>query len=253
MVRPLTFEVDLSLLSERLGSVRIVAPTDFLKGSFRLERFAHRTTFLDELDSTEPDDSENEVQSPGAAPTRSATTTAESANDVLTSELVKSLEKYFIDEKFLIVGDKLGESKDTRCRCGCACRVNGVFIQLIESFALGEGQFGEVYYGKLIKDDGNRNGLAQQVLQEVAVKRLRYSQESFVKELFNEGQRMLNLDHPCIVKIFGVCKESVGVSLILELCPHGAMNRYLRANKSVRIEREELELLMVRSSSGLFE
>ena len=224
-------------LFERLGSVRIVAPTDFLKGSFLFDSsrmFCSSNDDLDELDSTEPDDSENEVQSSREAPTRS--TTAESATDALSSELVKSLEKYFIDEKFLIVGDKLGESKDTRCRCVFHCMSSYVStseesLQSIAFVVLGEGQFGEVYYGKLIKDDGNRNGLSQQVLQEVAVKRLRYSEESFVKELYNEGQRMLNLDHPCIVRIFGVCKESVGVSLILELCPYGAMNRWLRSNK----------------------
>lgn len=96
---------------------------------------------------------------------------------------------------------------------------------------LGEGQFGEVYYGKLINSCGNTDGLSQQMLRDVAVKRLRYSQESFVKELYAEGQRMLDLDHPHIVKIFGVCKESAGVSLVLELCPYGAMNRWLRSNK----------------------
>lgn len=107
------------------------------------------------------------------------------------------------------------------------------------NFSLGEGQFGEVYHGKLIKDETIRNGSLRQILQEVAVKRLRYSQESFVKELYNEGQRMLDLDHPCIVKIFGVCKESIGVSLILELCPYGAMNRWLRSNKFVEFNSKK--------------
>jgi serine/threonine protein kinase len=83
----------------------------------------------------------------------------------------------------------------------------------------------------LIGNDGNNNGIAKQSLQHVAIKRLRHSQNSVVRELYDEGQRMLNLDHPYIVKIFGISKHETSVSLILELCPFGAMNRWLRLNK----------------------
>ncbi len=96
---------------------------------------------------------------------------------------------------------------------------------------LGEGQFGEVYSGKLIGNDENNNGLSKQTLQHVAIKQLRHRQNSFVQELYNEGERMLTLDHPYIVKIFGICKHETGVSLVLELCLYGAMNRWLRLNK----------------------
>ncbi len=88
-----------------------------------------------------------------------------------------------------------------------------------------------MYNGKLIDNHENNNGTSKQILQQVAIKRLRYKQDSFVQELYNEGERMLNLDHPCIVKIFGICKHDKSVSLILELCPYGAMNRWLRLNK----------------------
>lgn len=98
-------------------------------------------------------------------------------------------------------------------------------------FFLGEGQFGEVYNGKLIGNDENNNGISKQTLQLVAIKQLRNRQNSFVQELYNEGKRMLNLDHPYVVKIFGICKHNISVSLILELCPYGAMNRWLRLNK----------------------
>ena len=77
----------------------------------------------------------------------------------------------------------------------------------------------------------NNNGTSKQTLQQVAIKRLRYKQDSFVQELYNEGERMLNLDHPYIVKLFGISKHKASVSLILELCPFGAMNRWLRLNK----------------------
>jgi serine/threonine protein kinase len=95
----------------------------------------------------------------------------------------------------------------------------------------GEGQFGEVYKGKLIGNHENNNGISKQTLQHVAIKRLRHRHITFVRELYNEGKRMLNLDHPYIVKIFGICKHENSVSLILELCPYGAMNRLLRLNK----------------------
>jgi serine/threonine protein kinase len=96
---------------------------------------------------------------------------------------------------------------------------------------VGEGHFGEVYNGKLIGHDENNNGITKQTLQHVAIKRLRQTQSSFVDDLCKEGQRMFNLDHPFIVKIFGICKHETSVSLILELCPYGAMNGWLRLNK----------------------
>ncbi len=102
---------------------------------------------------------------------------------------------------------------------------------IIKYSCLGEGQFGEVYNGKLIGNNENNNGLSKQALQHVAIKRLRHIENSFVQELYNEGERMLNLDHPYVIKIFGICKHETSVSLILELCPYGAMNRWLRLNK----------------------
>ena len=96
-------------------------------------------------------------------------------------------------------------------------------------FSLGEGQFGEVYNGKWI---GNRNnGVTRQSLLDVAIKCLRCGRNSVSADLIKEGQRMLELDHPNIVKMFGICKRTADVSLILELCPHGAMNSWLKNNR----------------------
>ncbi|CAF4446081.1 unnamed protein product [Rotaria socialis] len=114
--------------------------------------------------------------------------------------------KFLIDEKYLILGEKLGE-----------------------------GQFGEVYNGKLIANDENNNAIGSHKLQHVAIKQLRHRQCSFVQELYNEGERMLSLDHPYIVKIFGLCKHEATVSLVLELCPYGAMNTWLKSNKTFRM------------------
>lgn len=88
-----------------------------------------------------------------------------------------------------------------------------------------------MYSGKLIANDDKNSNVSIHGLQQVAIKRIRHKHDSCVKELFNEGERMLSLDHPYIVKIFGICKHETSVSLILELCPHGAMHRWLKSNK----------------------
>jgi len=89
---------------------------------------------------------------------------------------------------------------------------------------VGEGQFGEVFSGRLTDD-------IRQISTQVAIKRIRQRQASLVQEFLNEGQRMMNLDHPNIVKILGLSKHENSVSLVLELCPFGAMNEWLKANK----------------------
>ena len=77
----------------------------------------------------------------------------------------------------------------------------------------------------------NNNGISRQTLQHVAIKQIRHQQISLAQDLYNEGERMLQLDHPYIVKLLGISKHEDRVSLILELCPYGAMNRWLKLNK----------------------
>lgn len=95
----------------------------------------------------------------------------------------------------------------------------------------GQGQFGEVYSGKLIGNHENNNGISKQTLQHVAIKRIRNQQMPFAQDLYSEGEQMRRLDHPYIVKLYGILKHADSVSLILELCPYGAMNRWLQSNK----------------------
>lgn len=68
---------------------------------------------LDEIDSTEPDDSESEVLLSKSIETK--TTEEKFLDETLSNEVAKSMEKYFINEKFLIVGDKLGELNEDQC------------------------------------------------------------------------------------------------------------------------------------------
>lgn len=94
----------------------------------------------------------------------------------------------------------------------------------------GEGQFGEVFKGKLVGCDVNNNGKLNQI-EDVAVKQIKSNEDSFSKDMYEEAERMLNLNHPYIVNIFGLCKHNQSVSILLELCPYGAMNQWLRDNK----------------------
>ncbi|CAF0762038.1 unnamed protein product [Rotaria sordida] len=172
-------------------------------------------TFLDVDTNTKSETSYTDLWSSTLPMSNDSINTSSLDFNVLNSELAYEcdnnhnsslLENIFIDEKYLILGDKLGG-----------------------------GQFGEVYHGKLIRNDENNNGIVKHALQHVAIKRLRQRQNSFFQELYNEGERMLNLDHPYIVKIFGICKHETTVSLVLELCPYGAMNRWLILNKTFRM------------------
>lgn len=96
---------------------------------------------------------------------------------------------------------------------------------------VGEGQFGEVFKGQLVNYDGYLHHPSKNASQQVAIKQLKCSHEFYVKDLYDEAQRMLILKHPYIVTIYGLCKHESGVSLILELCPYGAMNRWLKQNR----------------------
>ncbi|CAF1161882.1 unnamed protein product [Rotaria sp. Silwood1] len=199
------------------GSIRIVPYRTLLDGCltyFYLKYLLMKFLFLVDR-NTESESSSTDLSSPTLPmlndPNNTSSFDFNVANSASTFDCDNNhdsslIENAFIDEKYLILGDKLGE-----------------------------GQFGEVYHGKLIGNDENNNGITKYTLQHVAIKQLRQTQNSFIQELYNEGKRMLSLDHPYIVKIFGICKHEITISLVLELCPYGAMNRWLRLNKTFRI------------------
>jgi serine/threonine protein kinase len=95
----------------------------------------------------------------------------------------------------------------------------------------GSGQFGEVFTGKLISHRNNSNAVLGHSLLPMAIKTLRLNHSGDMKELYSEGKQMLTLDHPHIVKLYGLSKKQDKAFLLLEFCPHGAMNTWLRTNK----------------------
>lgn len=83
-------------------------------------------------------------------------------------------------------------------------------------YRLGEGEFGEVYRGRLHLDNG--------ITQEVAVKVL--VQPSQRLDFLKEATIMMQLSHPHIVTIYGVC-ENKRLMMILELAELGSLLDYL--------------------------
>ncbi|CAH8589118.1 unnamed protein product [Schistosoma bovis] len=83
-------------------------------------------------------------------------------------------------------------------------------------YRLGEGEFGEVYRGRLHLDNG--------IVQEVAVKVL--VQPSQRLDFLKEATIMMQLSHPHIVTIYGVC-ENKRLMMILELAELGSLLDYL--------------------------
>ncbi|CAF1244712.1 unnamed protein product, partial [Didymodactylos carnosus] len=89
---------------------------------------------------------------------------------------------------------------------------------------LGGGQFGEVF-----------EAIVKVTNQRVAVKSLKNPSEQ-IHELFTEGKLLIDLEHRYIVRIFGIyMMHPNALSLVLELCPFGAMNDYLRKNKALKM------------------
>ncbi|KAF8567083.1 hypothetical protein P879_03314 [Paragonimus westermani] len=83
-------------------------------------------------------------------------------------------------------------------------------------YRLGEGEFGEVYRGQLHLDNGTS--------REVAVKVL--VQPSQRLDFLKEATIMMQLSHPHIVTIYGVC-ENKRLMMILELAELGSLLDYL--------------------------
>ncbi|EGD81410.1 TK/HMTK protein kinase [Salpingoeca rosetta] len=87
---------------------------------------------------------------------------------------------------------------------------------------LGAGQFGMVY---LATFDDDTLGTV-----DVAVKMLRAeSEQSDEREFQHEAEVMLQLDHPNIVRILGVCMNDSPWLLVLEYMPYGNLRSFLQS------------------------
>uniref|UniRef100_A0A671NYZ7 non-specific protein-tyrosine kinase n=1 Tax=Sinocyclocheilus anshuiensis TaxID=1608454 RepID=A0A671NYZ7_9TELE len=87
---------------------------------------------------------------------------------------------------------------------------------------LGEGFFGEVHEGVYQKKNGEKASVAVKTCKECAPD----VREKFV----GEAVIMKNLDHPHIVRLIGVIEEEP-VWIVMELCQHGELGKYLTKNQ----------------------
>ncbi|XP_056620384.1 protein tyrosine kinase 2 beta, b [Triplophysa dalaica] len=89
---------------------------------------------------------------------------------------------------------------------------------------LGEGFFGEVHEGVYQKKNGEKINVAVKTCKDCAPD----VREKFV----GEAVMMKSLDHPHIVRLIGVIEEDP-VWIVMELCQHGEMGKYLSKNPSL--------------------
>eukprot|EP00117_Sycon_ciliatum_P034431 scpid28750/ scgid26277/ Tyrosine-protein kinase HTK16 len=94
---------------------------------------------------------------------------------------------------------------------------------------LGEGEFGSVLLGRW-KKDGRGKGI------DVAIKTLRPEHIAHGEpEFLREAQVMMSLNHPCIVRLIGVCladKDGSPMMLVQELVGMGSLLNYLMKHEN---------------------
>ncbi|XP_061433739.1 tyrosine-protein kinase SYK-like isoform X1 [Lethenteron reissneri] len=122
--------------------------------------------------------------------------------------------------------------------------LNRNLLQLQHNTELGSGNFGTVQKGTYTLA-GKEVQVAVKVLKPVE------NQEMLKKDLMKEAELMHQLDHPFIVKMFGVC-EGEALMLVMEMAPLGALNKYLREHRySGTMPVENILELMHQVSAGM--
>ncbi|KFQ31788.1 Cytoplasmic tyrosine-protein kinase BMX, partial [Mesitornis unicolor] len=94
---------------------------------------------------------------------------------------------------------------------------------------LGSGQFGVVHLGKW----KGKYDVAIKMIKEGAM-----SEDEFIEE----AQTMMKLNHPKLVRLYGVCSKSYPIYLVTEYMPNGCLLSYLRSHGK---ELQPLQLLEI--------
>ncbi|KFQ60162.1 Cytoplasmic tyrosine-protein kinase BMX, partial [Pelecanus crispus] len=94
---------------------------------------------------------------------------------------------------------------------------------------LGHGQFGVVHLGKW----KGQYDVAIKMIKEGAM-----SEDEFIEE----AQTMMKLNHPKLVRLYGVCSKSYPIYLVTEYMPNGCLLSYLRSHGK---ELQPLQLLEI--------
>ncbi|KAM9688361.1 high affinity nerve growth factor receptor isoform 1-T1 [Trichechus inunguis] len=95
---------------------------------------------------------------------------------------------------------------------------------IVLKWELGEGAFGKVFLAEC------HNLLPEQDKMLVAVKALKEVSESARQDFQREAELLTMLQHPHIVRFFGVCTEGRPLLMVFEYMRHGDLNRFLRSH-----------------------
>ncbi|KAI0237441.1 Tyrosine-protein kinase HTK16 [Lamellibrachia satsuma] len=107
---------------------------------------------------------------------------------------------------------------------------------------LGQGEFGAVFKGIWTTVDGQKMEVAIKTLNE---KHINTGKDNFLRE----ANVMARLDHPCIVKLIGVCMENP-LMMVQELVPLGCLLDYL-LDYPEKIEMKDLYLWAAQIACGM--
>ncbi|XP_078466215.1 tyrosine-protein kinase receptor TYRO3-like isoform X2 [Lampetra planeri] len=125
-------------------------------------------------------------------------------------------------------------------RCGLSealsQKLSGVLLKrpcLHLGSVLGEGEFGCVFEGRLMKDDGTKVEVAVKTMKEVCT-------SSDIESFLNEVLAMKDFDHPNVIRLLGVCLEVCpGQQLprpmaVLPFMSHGDLHSFLKRTRFTR-------------------
>lgn len=115
------------------------------------------------------------------------------------------------------------------------------FSRLTLQDKIGQGNFGSVLKGVYKLSNGKKI--------EVAVKQLKTEGIATQKsEIEHEARIMMNLDHPNIVRMIGMCHD-VTMMLVMELAASGPLHKYLKRHKG--LSPRQILILMLQVSEGM--
>ena len=100
---------------------------------------------------------------------------------------------------------------------------------------IGQGNFGVVFMGRMVAHDYFSSNKDDETM--VAVKTLKDECQEALEDFAREARIMLQLDHPNIIKLYGVSTDDSPFYLVFEYMDLGDLSKFLRDHASSRQRR----------------